>query len=117
MNWLKGDEKEHIRRLACLKPSQETCGFVLEDGHVVEVENKADDPVNQFVIDHETYAEYEEEIKGVWHSHLELAERSIGLTGWYAMGSVGRCEKHLWNREEDEDGGRTVDEWMECGRG
>ena len=28
----------------------------------------------------------------------------------------GRWEKHLWNREEDEDGGRTVDEWMECGR-
>ena len=32
-------------------------------------------------------------------------------------GKCGRCEKHLWNREEDEDGGRTVDEWMECGRG
>ena len=32
-------------------------------------------------------------------------------------GKWGRCEKHLWNREEDEDGGRTVDEWMECGRG
>ena len=73
MNWLKGNEKEQIRRLACLKPNQEACGFVLNDGHVVEVKNKADDPVNQFVIDHETYAEYEDEIKGVWHSHLELA--------------------------------------------
>ena len=53
--------------------TEETCGFVLNDGRVILVPNGADDPVNEFSISPLIFAEHEEHIKGIWHSHLELS--------------------------------------------
>ena len=73
MNWLLDVEKLKIRSLASANICEETCGFVLQDGEVVQVANKAEDRANEFVIDANAYAEFEDRIKGVWHSHLDLA--------------------------------------------
>ena len=73
MNWLSKDEKHNIKRLAAKLHDEETCGFVLNNGTVIQVENKAEDRANEFEIDAEIFAQYESNIKGIWHSHLELA--------------------------------------------
>lgn len=73
MNWLTTQQRTTIRDLAVDRLSEETCGFVLTDGSVVRVANEAEDRVNEFVIGADSYAKHDENIKGVWHSHLELA--------------------------------------------
>ena len=73
MNWLTSIQKTKIREMAAALHTEETCGFVLNDGQVLEVPNIADDPVNEFAISSQVFADYEEQIKGVWHSHLHLA--------------------------------------------
>tara|TARA_R110002020_G_scaffold169692_3_gene359029 strand:- start:1123 stop:1833 length:711 start_codon:yes stop_codon:yes gene_type:complete len=73
MEWLSASAKESIRGFACKKPEEEACGFVLKDGTVVSVRNSSLDPVNNFAIELSDYAFYEENIFGIWHSHLELA--------------------------------------------
>lgn len=73
MNWLTVEQRSAIRSAALASPGAETCGFVLEDGRVVQCLNRAADPVNTFEISHVDFALYEDEgIKGVWHSHLQL---------------------------------------------
>ena len=73
MHWLTSRQKTVIRRMACETHGEETCGFVLNDGQVIQVPNGADDRVNEFAINPAIFAEHEEHIKGIWHSHLELA--------------------------------------------
>ena len=73
MNWLSDNEKQAIRQFASQEYTEETCGFVLHDGQVLQVPNGADDRVNEFSISPELFAEHEEHIKGIWHTHLELA--------------------------------------------
>ena len=73
MFWLTRDQKAEIKRLALASPDRETCGFVLTDGTVLQVPNTADDPVNEFAIDPSVYAEHDQRIGGIWHSHLKLA--------------------------------------------
>jgi len=73
MYWLTREQKAEIKRLALASPASETCGFVLDDGSVLEVPNSAEDPVNEFAIDPAIYAEHDQKISGIWHSHLELA--------------------------------------------
>lgn len=73
MNWLTHTQKEEIRRLASAKPEEEVCGFVLEDGSVIDVPNIASDPKTTFEISPSDYVRADLcGIKGVWHSHLEL---------------------------------------------
>ena len=73
MNWLSVQQKNEIGRLSSVNPSEEVCGFVLDDGSVVRVPNAAKDPVNTFEISPSDYLRAEAAgIKGVWHSHLEL---------------------------------------------
>ena len=73
MNWLTPEQKREIRQLAASAWMQETCGFVLENGQVVQVQNRAANPVEEFEISPMAYAHWEEVgIKGVWHSHLDL---------------------------------------------
>jgi len=73
MNWLTPDQKREIRKMAGATSIRETCGFVLENGQVVEVANGAANPLEEFEISPMVYAHWEEVgIKGVWHSHLEL---------------------------------------------
>ena len=73
MNWLTTAQKTAIRDFAVKCAEAETCGFVLKDGSVVQIANEAGDKRNAFVIGATTYAQYDEDILGVWHSHLDLA--------------------------------------------
>ena len=71
MNWLTPDQKRQIQVLASAKPEEETCGFVLADGSVVDVPNQAKNPTTNFEISPGDYVRAEIcGIKGVWHSHL-----------------------------------------------
>lgn len=73
MNWLTKEQRDVIRSAALQDPENETCGFVLESGEVVQCFNRAEDPVNTFEISPLDYALYEDKgIKGVWHSHIKL---------------------------------------------
>lgn len=72
MQWLPLSAKKKIQSLSCRTNDREVCGFVLKDGAVVSVNNVAEDPINEFSIDPKDYAAYDEEILGIWHSHLEL---------------------------------------------
>jgi len=73
MHWLTEDQKDTIRLFATSTPDRETCGFVLESGETLQVPNIASDPVNEFEISAEHYARFDDQIKGIWHSHLRLA--------------------------------------------
>ena len=73
MFWLTRDQKVAIKQIALTSPNIETCGFVLHDGSVLQVPNAAEDPINEFSIDAAIYAEHEQRVAGIWHSHLELA--------------------------------------------
>lgn len=73
MNWLTVAQKTAIRDLAVGCSDEETCGFVLKDGSVVGIANEAIDKCNEFLIGAASYAKYDEDILGVWHSHLDLA--------------------------------------------
>ena len=72
MNWLTAEQQSAIRKYATEMRTAEVCGVVLNDGSVVKLDNKADDPVNHFKIDPVELAAYDDKIVGVWHSHLEL---------------------------------------------
>ena len=50
MHWLTSTQKKTIRRMAADSHTEETCGFVLHDGQVLQVPNGADDRVNEFSI-------------------------------------------------------------------
>ena len=73
MYWLTNQQKTEIKALAAKDAERESCGFVLHDDNVILAPNTADDPVNEFAISPKFYAQYDEQIKGVWHSHLDLA--------------------------------------------
>ena len=70
MNWLSDSAKEQIRLFAASKPEQETCGFVLKDKSVVLLDNVSSEPAEKFEISPVDYLKHEEELLGVWHSHL-----------------------------------------------
>ena len=73
MNWLTIEQKRQVQQAAAAQPEREVCGFVLDNGLVVEVPNRAKDPALEFEISPSDYAHWDEVgIKGVWHSHLEL---------------------------------------------
>lgn len=77
MNWLTTEQKVVIKKAALSDPDNETCGFVLSDGTVVQCLNRAADPRDTFEISHVDYALYEPlGIKGIWHSHRTLNEFS-----------------------------------------
>ena len=73
MHWLSESEQDKIRQLSLQHPSRESCGFVLQNGEVVSVDNVADNPTDEFAINPLTLARYEDHLKGVWHSHRQLA--------------------------------------------
>lgn len=77
MEWLSESAKEAIKSFAIEKPEEEVCGFVLKDDTVVSVPNTSSDRTNQFAIEPKDYAFYDENIAGVWHSHLDFAGFSV----------------------------------------
>ncbi len=75
MHWLSDYQRSRIQKLSLQKPEEESCGFVLADGTVIEVDNQATDRANEFSIDPVCYASWDATIgiNGIWHSHLTLA--------------------------------------------
>lgn len=72
MNWLTQEQKSNIKAEAIQKPTEEICGFVLESGQVVSVENIHEDKEFNFRIAPESIIKYEEKgIKGIWHTHTK----------------------------------------------
>lgn len=49
----------------------EACGFILQDGSLVECVNGSTIP-DQFIISAEDYVEYDEQIAAVWHTHANF---------------------------------------------
>lgn len=78
MNWLTADQQTTIMRISRGQPDRESCGFVLADGTVREVQNAAEDPSVAFLIPHAITAEVEAQggYRGIWHSHLASPEFS-----------------------------------------
>lgn len=73
MNWLTVEQKRQIQLMASARPDLEACGFVLDNGMVVEVPNMAADPAKEFEISPRDYAHWDEVgVRGIWHSHREL---------------------------------------------
>lgn len=52
---------------------EEQCGFVLDDGAILHVENQSDRPDRSFLMDVEDQTaiayEYQDRIKAIWHTH------------------------------------------------
>lgn len=73
MNWLTTTQRQQIQEYAAKKPTEETCGFVLQGGAVIEVENVSKTPETHFEIGPSDYLHADiAGIEGVWHTHLEL---------------------------------------------
>ena len=49
----------------------EACGFILQDGSLVECQNRSSIP-DQFVISAEDFAEYDEQVAAIWHTHANF---------------------------------------------
>lgn len=47
----------------------ERVGVILHNGVVIEVENKAENPDESFDVDPQVMIEYEDQIKGTFHTH------------------------------------------------
>lgn len=63
----------HAMRLASeVSYPREACGFLLEDGRMVELENRSPND-NEFIISAEDYARHDEQIAAVWHTHNQMA--------------------------------------------
>ena len=73
MNWLTVQQKREIARFSAGNPTEEVCGFVLEDGSVCAVDNIAKDRTTSFEISAKDYVHADIcGIRGVWHSHIDL---------------------------------------------
>lgn len=55
--------------LARHKPGKERCGFVLDNGEIVEVPNVASEPENAFAIDASDIVKWEGQAVATWHTH------------------------------------------------
>jgi proteasome lid subunit RPN8/RPN11 len=53
----------------------EACGFILQDGSLVECQNHSN-IADQFVITAEDYAEYDEQVAAIWHTHANFSKFS-----------------------------------------
>lgn len=63
----------------------ERCGFILDDGQIIEVENKHELPTEGFEIDSQEILNYLPEIKGIWHTHPGGTEVLSGADKSYMM--------------------------------
>lgn len=91
MNWLSTQERDQIKRLSVKRPTEESCGFVLENEDVVQVENIHPDKEFHFRISEQDYMKWDTEgIKGIWHSHT--VDPSFSPTDQMVM----RCDKLPW---------------------
>lgn len=48
---------------------EELCGFILEDGQIVPLENQCGDKPRGFEIDPEDTLRYIDQLAGIWHTH------------------------------------------------
>lgn len=57
---------------------EERCGFLLQDGSIVEVKNMSTEPKDSYVIDVAEILKYEDRIKATWHTHPGLTSNLSG---------------------------------------
>jgi proteasome lid subunit RPN8/RPN11 len=67
-NPLTGSQQHFLRTAAERAHPNEACGFILNSGELIELDNRSTIP-DQFVISSQDYARYDEEIAAVWHTH------------------------------------------------
>lgn len=48
---------------------EERCGFILDDGSIVELKNVHPEPTNGFEIDGEDILRYISRLESIWHTH------------------------------------------------
>ena len=71
-NPLTAEQRLAIRTHAEAAHPQETCGFILTDGTVVECENTSDQP-DTFTISAQDTANYLDNAQACWHSHANYS--------------------------------------------
>jgi proteasome lid subunit RPN8/RPN11 len=71
-NPLTGAQQQAMRAYAETAYPQETCGFILQDGTVVECANTATQP-DTFIISAADTAQHLDDAIACWHSHANLA--------------------------------------------
>lgn len=62
----------------------ERCGFILKSGEVVEVENIAEDPKNEFEVSEEDFEKYYPDTVASWHSHTDDFA-NLSLSDYYTF--------------------------------
>lgn len=60
--------QQEIRQITA-NLEQESCGFVLENGRILPLENVASDPKNHFEISSHDYLEYRHQVVAIYHTH------------------------------------------------
>jgi proteasome lid subunit RPN8/RPN11 len=65
--------QEDLKAVLNKNPENETCGFVLKNGYVIEVENVSDEPKTSFFMSPKdqmhVMTAFKNEIIGIWHTH------------------------------------------------
>ena len=66
-------QREWLQRRAIQAGPFEVCGFVMEDGELLEIRNVAENPTTRFEMDRSQLIEKlsgrEHSIRGIWHTH------------------------------------------------
>lgn len=66
-------QRDWLQRRAKQAAPYEACGFVMDDGELIEIRNVAPHPSTQFMMDRAQMVEKlsgrEESIAGIWHTH------------------------------------------------
>lgn len=62
----------------------ERCGFILKSGEIVEVDNIAEDPKNEFEVSESDFEKYYEDTVASWHSHTDDFS-NLSLSDYYTF--------------------------------
>lgn len=93
---LTDSQKDWLMRRAQQAIPLEVCGFVMNDGEIVEIRNVANDPRHSFHMDRaqmiEKLSGREESIAGIWHTHPRGSTHPSG-TDLKAI-SMGAIQPH-----------------------
>ena len=70
---MNDEARTWLQRRAIQAAPQEVCGFIMENGDIVEIRNVATNPHRAFRMDHKHMVEKlsgrEDFIAGIWHTH------------------------------------------------
>ncbi len=65
----------------------ERCGFILKSGEIVEVDNIAEDPKNEFEVSEADFEKYYANAVASWHSHTDDFS-NLSLSDYYTFLSL-----------------------------